>query len=264
MASPINLPSALSLLDLPTIAAPSTVETLLEELTPLNPTPAALGYKADPANLPAVTDFLAHTTLAHRLLAHRRAASEPPPASDDVSLARSLSHMLQTLDQTAGPVPGNCAAVCGVIRGIAAGVEKRMREKDDDSVYGGVLVDRQELEGKEEVCKKLLERMGEEQRVRTEMVRHRFQVCRDAFGVEEGVGEVESGGVDMFQVLGVREWILRWERMEGIGGVRGVIMGEVPDRGGRIGERGMPGFKAREKGSGGGRGGRRGRKKRGR
>lgn len=160
-------------------------------------------------------------------------------------------------------MPGNCAAVCAVIKGIAAGVEKRVGKEEVDNVFGGVLMERKELVGKEELCERVLERMGEEQRVRMELVRHRFQVCREAFGIDEETVGVENKGVGLFEVLGARGWVLRWGRVEGIGGVRNIVMGEVPDRGGRIGERGMPGFKEREKGgrSGGRRGGKGGKKK---
>lgn len=292
--SPDALLATLSALALPISPSPlsdesaylSTAFTLLEEVdhtrafvyTPSTP-PTALPDLliqrglAPPFDRAAVLDFLAAEAQAARLASHAADARRPRGTADD-RFTTALSRAVRALDINADNVV-SAADVAAVIDAVCAAVADRDLGKAVCRVEGN-------LDAARDVCTKL----GEEHAIRRALVLRRLGVTVYGFGCSEKAAggfdaveralrtEVEDAvrTITVFHALTARDWVLETGRVSGGGGgggVKEVLMGTVPDRGGRVGaaaksKANMPTFRERRAGGGQGRGRGGGRSGRGR
>lgn len=248
--------------------------------TPPTALPALLAQRGlePPFERAAVLDFLAAEAQSARLASHAADARRPRGSADE-RFTTALSRAVRALHIDASAVM-SAADVAAVVDAVSAAVAGRDLATAVCHVEGN-------LDAARDVCAKLCD----EHVIRRALVLQRLGVTVDGFGCSEkatgGFAAVERAlrtevddavrNISVFHALTARDWVLETGRVSGSGGgggVKEVLMGTVPDRGGRVGaaakaKANMPTFRERSAGGGGrgrgrGRGGGRGRRGRGR
>lgn len=239
---------------------PSSVSTALEPLL------RRFGFTGDATSRLSVLNFLCSTLRSHRILSMRRARSKPPPASRDAALAAAVSLLQAALPHPQRSAPETAPHLAALINSLRLAAEKRLATLGGpEKAMGTLLLDGEAVERRTDKCEKVRGDLVREHRLRKEMLLHRLDVTVQAFARGEKASKAafeallervrreaaEEGDVSLFEVVAAREWALRTERTseEEGKGVKSVVMGSVPDRGGRVGTGAlgaeMPGFKER-------------------
>lgn len=257
---------------------PSIACTIAEELDPsfpptppdleshLEPLLRRLGYLGDPASPLPVLSFLSSALCTHRILASRDVQAKLPADKRDVILAAAVSRLQAAIPHPHRAAPEDAEQLAALMQSLSLAVEKRVAESADvDALFGRRLLDEEDVAMEAAACESLRRELVKEHDLRKRLMLHRLEVTVRAFSqseradntkfdaIMEGVRQLaeEQGEVSHFEVLAAREWALRPERAVASmdeSGVKNVVMGSVPDRGGRIGRGAgakMPGFRVR-------------------
>lgn len=244
--------------DFPSV--PSDLESHLEPLL------RRLGYTADPTEPIPVLSFLTSTLSTHRVLALRNARAKSPPDPRDAILAAAVSRLHEALPHPHRAAPEDPAQLAALIRSLSLAVEKRVALAGTTTpVFGDHLLEEEAIAREAQACQSVREELAREHELRKRLMLHRLEVTVRAFSqskladkpkfeaMMEGVRRLaqDQGQVSHYETVAAREWVLRPERLDtdvDEKGVKSVVMGNVPDRGGRIGRGSgakMPDFRAR-------------------
>lgn len=244
-----------------------------------------------------VLEFLTAEVQAIRISNHRAwlekrqsTESRPPSEASDASIARSISRICAALGVGAGDIP-----VLNTPDDVVEFLEKLCESAVETiaaSDTGEPLLDDamvSQLVPKMGECERMAESLAREHTLRRALILRRLEVTIQSFAMcrnenmqsdesqrqsffdhvlRKVTVEIERADlpVSLFDAFAAREWLLEVEqRTTGASlqstenNVKRVLMGEVPDRGGRIGQaakakEGMPSFRPRSNESGGGQG----------
>jgi hypothetical protein len=248
-----------------------------------------LTAEAQSARLAAHASIAAQAATAERAAKdHLEETGDPAPKVDpDVSLASSLSRMCTAfgigVDEVAGvETPEDVAALVATISGRIA------QEVQAGASLGEPIIDPADVTAMSgdalRECSNVCKALAAEHELRKGLLMRRLDVTIQSFGYSEKatadgfrgvqrgvVRAIEAGeqDIDVYDALVARDWLLDMERVSGDGAhgaveneVKRMLMGSVPDRGGRVGAAAaaaanMPAFQPRStagRGSGRGRG----------
>lgn len=247
--------------------------TLIQELDPnftghsddsIAPALKSLGFLGPSTDEQAILDFLFPSVRAHRILQHAAYQRRPIPPKEDTELADALSRLHLALSVPPVHPPSTPADVAKAISALSEAARSSFSGRDPTGSYLLSDEDCNALKGKDEKYLKVLAELNRDYALRVEMLLHRLRVTVQAFSRGHGGGDgvfdsvldsverdaAANGDMSGFEVFAARDWMLE----EGVvdsgdaGGVKSVIMGGVPDRGGRVGmgtAGEMPGFRDR-------------------
>lgn len=255
------------------------------------------GYTGGAEERLRVLLFLAEEVMTARILG--ASVKQDGPISEDEALAGSVSRLCCVLgvgavEPTDLKTPAEMAALIGDL------TVKMGKLVEDGAKLGVPLIDAGVVDGMTDAqmreCERINDALRKEHLLRRGLLLKRLAVTVQSFSystkvdagafenIERGVeGAVVAGERDItvFDALAAKDWVLEFDRVSGSDGaglvasqIKQVLMGSVPDRGGRVGAAAaaagdMPKFQERSNtpsrgGRGGGRAGRgrRGGKKR--
>lgn len=218
----------------------------------LEPLLRRLGYTGDATSRLPVMTFLFSTLRAHRILTLRNTKSKPQPPARDVMLAAAVLRLQAALPHPQRNAPESAAHLAALLKSLRLAAEKRVAAAGGcDAAMGKLLLDGEAVTRKRQMCETVRGELAREQQLRKRMLLHQLDVTVQARGrgeradkaAFEGMMErvrkeaAEEGDVSVFEAVVAREWVLRMERGSGDEGkgVKSVVMGAVPDRGGRVG-----------------------------
>jgi hypothetical protein len=254
---------------------------------------SARGYDGPPDDRHAILDFLAAEVTSARLIAHLEplpiASADAATIVADTSVATSLSRLCTVLSFSADAA-AEAKSLPDLLSLIIAGVSGACLD------LGAPLIDPETAANLSPdtlaECERISDALEAEHQLRKKLLMHRLSVTIQCFGysdkasadafhsVQRSVAravEAAEQPIGVYDALVARDWLLDVQRVSsgGVGGINAVrnevkriLMGSVPDRGGRVGaaavaKANMPQFKPRVSGSSGrggdGRGGRGGR-----
>jgi hypothetical protein len=246
------------------IAEPKSMALPLAELL------TALGYEGFIEDRASVLEFLTAEAQACRLLAHSPptaqgvAMSEPTAsrtASDaDTAIATSISRLCAVFDIDANRVAtiGTTSQLCELLLEIQGCIQRSISSLQ---ALGQLLVQPEVASNLTETqlreCNDICEVLAKEHTLRKAMLLRRLEVTVQSFGYSPKATDdkfervirrvrsaVESGeyAVAIYHALFARDWLLDLECVSGgwdVGvvdsQVKRILMGSVPDRGGRVG-----------------------------
>lgn len=209
---------------------------------------------------------------------------------EDAAAAAAVSRMCRALGERVDGAEG--VETAAEFAELAEGVVRRVAEKIEAGggleALGGVAVGEETVRAFEEEegelrmeAEAIRDMLAAEHELRKGLLLRRLEVTVRSFGYSEKAGEDGFEGVmrgvrraverderevSVLDALVARDWVLETERVSGRDGVgedgcevKTMLMGSVPDRGGRVGaaaalKANMPAFRARQSGDGGGRG----------
>lgn len=257
-----------SLSSLPVVdALQALAATVLEELCeygivgdaaanehlPLSERLSVAGFAGDTTDIEAVSNFLLTTLQAARMSAHLEKRTSPSSA------AINLTRMLKDLHLP--PPVSSSTPASAVLRTVAAQVPALAGHPLNESALpaaGQMLSSTDDAK----LMRDILDRLRAEQHTRAGLLLTRLRVTAQALGVEEAqiphvaqprdVSLVEAASARRFLLVEGQLKEAERRRVEAMpqakpDGVRDFIMGNVPDRGGRIADRAalMPQFSDR-------------------
>lgn len=266
-----SLPAQLRTLQLSASTAPTPgqlTEALLSDLLP-SPAPlpdalSSLGYTNLPTNHAALLSFLLTTLRVQRMLLPTPPSPSPPPAPNDTQLADALSRVRTSLSlaPSDGPPEKLFAEATAAVELLAG------------TPGAPLLVETREVAG----TGGLLAALGASHDAAVDLLMHRFSVTAQAFASSPALRSAEPylatvrraavrarAPVTLFAVRAARAELLEPVVAGAVETpVKAVVIGSVPDRGGRVFAHGMamPTFRGRIVGMGNVGGGRKGGKKR--
>lgn len=249
-----------------------------------------IGYRGSLDDKVSILEFLIAETYASRIASHSRSPAEemqprlglehdePPTSVADLHIATFVSQLCDAMDVSADETAHieTCDHLNDVVSLLAG--------KISDAVVAGAALGARLIpprtvqsltEAQLRECQSISRMLEEEYRLRKGMLMTRLDVIVQSFGYSDkappgGFCDVSQGlrnaveaseqPIDTYDALTARDWLLDMESVgHGQGAdliesrVKQVLMGEVPDRGGRVGEAAkaksqMPKFQPRSTG----------------
>jgi Protein of unknown function (DUF2465) len=261
------------------ISAPLTMTEKLADVL------SSLDYDGSLSDRASVLDFLSAEAQASRLLAHSMSKSAgtgktnsvdaDPELTSDTSIATSLSRLstVYHLDINGAAEINNCAKLLVLLKEIHEQIKISLSSAQTS---GSLLIPPDYAtslsEEQMDECARICEALSREHLLRKGMLMRRLSVTVQSFGYSlkatddkfEGVTRrveqaVESGvqAIGVYDALFARDWLLNLERVSAhceaamvSSRVKRILMGSVPDRGGRVGAAAnapdrMPGLRPR-------------------
>lgn len=247
------------------------VSTILSELDPnsaiIDSLPdvglRSVGFVGDPKDRAAVSQFLLSALQTHRILQHDQAQEKHDP--EDELLTDAISRMCASLRIPPSQKQSfEQADVAKLINNIASRVEAEASQDVQEAKLGSPLVPQTLSPDQISTCTEIMDKLQKEHELRRNMLLTRFNVTLSTFersdAVKKHKAQFESlklraeqlertSTVKLYEALAARQWLLADPPVAAsvdVDEVKSFLMGQVPDRGGRLSDAGsMPHFRGR-------------------
>lgn len=228
----------------------------------LTPYLRASGYLGDGSDRKSIVAFLQMTLQAHRLVIRRNLQKQSAASAEDVQLASALSKIVTALQIS----PESDEDDRSILLKSLQTVNSLLKDVNVSSL-GELLLAKEKVSEmtveQRTGCEKLIESLQNDHRTRMGLLMTRLEVTTQTFSraaekdakrfesIKRDVEQSCGKGVTIFEALAAREWILQEQavsaRSEMGNNVKEFVMGQVPDRGGRLKQHAgaMPKFRER-------------------
>ncbi|PXF41676.1 Protein FAM98B [Gracilariopsis chorda] len=223
----------------------------------------SVGFEGDPKDRAAVSQFLLSTLQTHRILQHDQTQEQHDPK--DELLTDAVSRMCASLEIPPSQKQSfEEADVANIIKNIVSRIEAEASQDTLHARLGSPLVPQTLSADQISTCTEILDKLQKEHVVRRNMLLTRFNVTLSTFArsnaVKKHQKQFESlklraeqleriSSVELYEALAARQWLLADPPVAATvdaDEVKSFLMGQVPDRGGRLAVAGsMPHFRGR-------------------